>query len=182
MFTRVPPAARERAAFTLIEVMIATGVAAIVGVIVASFTIFSARSFATMANYTEMNQDSQLALDKMFKDIRQARQLTSYSSNSVTFLDVNSNSLQFVYSPVSNSLSRISAGHSSVLLSNCNWLEFWAYQPVLVSNSFYCYTAAVATNARVIQVTWSCSGRFLRNQKAPAIENTESAEIVMRNH
>lgn len=170
---------RERAAFTLIEVMIATAVASIVGVIIAGFIMFSARSFASMANYTEMNQDSQLALDKMFKDIRQARQLTSYSSNSLTFLDVNSNSLKFKYSPSAGTLSRISGGQTTLLLSNCNTLEFWAYQPILISNSFYCYTAGVATNARVVQVTWSCSQKTL-GQKAS--EKVESAEIVMRNH
>ena len=181
MFTNSHTTTKERAAFTLIEVMIATAVATIVGVIIAAFTVFSARSFASMANYTQMNQDSQLALDKMFKDIRQARQLTSYSSNSLTFLDVDSNSLQFVYSPVSNSLSRISSGKTTVLLSNSNSLEFWAYQPILISNSFSCYTAAVTNNARVIQVTWTCSRGFLGNQHANT-ENSESAEIVMRNH
>ena len=169
------------AAFTLIEVMIATAVASIVGVVIAGFIMFSVRSFASMANYTEMNQDSQLALDKMFKDIRQAKSLTGYTSNKLTFVDVNGNTLKFKYDPTTGDLSRISGNQTSVLLSNCTSLEFWAYQPILVSNSFYCYTAAVATNARVIQVTWSSSGRFLRNQKT-GTENTESAEIVMRNH
>lgn len=180
MFTDSQSKIRERAAFTLIEVMTATAVATIVGVVIAGFIMFSVHSFASMANYTEMNQDSQLALDKMFKDIRQARQLTAYSSNSLSFLDVNSNSLKFTYSPSAGTLSRISSGQTTVLLSNCTSLGFWAFQPTLFSNTFTCYTPAVTNNARVIQVTWSCSGRYLRKEKAT--EKVESAEIVMRNH
>jgi len=161
--------------------MVATCVATIVGVIIAAFTMFSARSFASMANYSRMNQDSQLALDKMFKDIRQARQLTAYSSTNVSFLDVTNSPLSFVYTPSSRTLSRIGGGQTTVLLSNCNSLVFWAFQPALISNTFTCYTPAVTNNARVIQVTWSCSRRTLGNQSATT-ENSESAQIVMRNH
>lgn len=168
-------------AFTIIEVMIATVLASIVGVIIATFAIFSARSFAAMTNYADMNQDSQLAIDKMSKDIRQTRQLTAVSSNSLTFLDVYGNSLQFVYSPSEGTLSRISSNQTTVLLSNCNSLEFWTYQPVMISNSFDCYTTAAVTNARVIELTWSCSRRILGHTNATT-ESIQSAEIVMRNH
>ena len=157
MFTKRHLATRQRVAFTVLEVLIATALATIVGVIIATFSVFSARSFVTMADYADMNQDSQLAIDKMSKDIRQTKSLTASSSNSLTFLDVNSNSLQFVYSSDKKSLSRISGGNTTVLLSNCNSLQFWTFQPIMVSNSFDCYTTAALTNARVVQLTWSCS-------------------------
>ena len=172
---------KQRAAFTIVEMMIAMGVATIVGVIAASFTIFSARSFVEMSDYSDMNQDSQLALDKMSKDIRQTKSLTGSTSNSLSFLDANGNALQFVYAPDKKTLSRISGGTTTILLSNCNSLTFWTYQHTLVSNSFYCYAASVPANTRVIQVTWSCSRNILGNSKATT-ENIESAEIVMRNH
>ena len=159
--------------------MIAMTIATIVGVIIATFAIFSARSFVEMADYADMNQDSQMALDKMFKDIRQTKVLTSYSSNELDFLDLSGNPLTFVYT--NHLLSRISGNQTTVLLSNCNSLEFWAYQHTMISNTFDCYTEAVPANARVIQVTWSCSRRILGNPKATT-ESIQSAQIVMRNH
>ena len=170
----------KRAAFTVLEVMIATALATIVGVIIGTFTVFSARSFVSMADYADMNQDSQMALDKMFKDIRQSKLLTSYTSNNLSFLDLNGNSLRFVYSADAGTLSRIGGGQTTILLSNCNSLEFWAYQHTMVSNTFDCYSAGAPTNGRVIQVTWSCSRNILG--KKTTTENIQSAEIVMRNH
>jgi Tfp pilus assembly protein PilW len=172
---------KKRTGFTVIEVMIAITLSTIVGVIIATFSIFSARSFVTMADYADMNQDSQLALDKMSKDIRQAKSLTSSTNTSLTFRDASGNSLQFTYSPDKKTLSRISGNNTTILLSNCNSLTFWTYQHTLVSNSFDCYSAAVPANARVIQLTFSCSRKILSNSKATT-ESVQSAEIVMRNH
>lgn len=171
----------KRAAFTFVEMMIAMTVATIVGVIVSGFIIFSARSFAEMADYADMNQDSQMALDKMFKDVRQAKSLTGFTTNKLTFVDVNGNTLKFKYDPTTGVLSRISSNQTTALLSNCNSLQFWAYQHTMISNTFDCYTEDTATNDRVIQVTWSCSRKINGNQKATT-ENIQSAEIVMRNH
>ena len=151
-----------------------------VGAAIAAFSLFSSRTFVSMADYSDMNQDSRLALDKMSKDIRQARLLTSYSSTNLNFLDINSNSLQFVYNSHLGQLQRISGGQTTILLSNCDALSFYAYQHTMKSNTFHCYKAAGATNARVIDFTWSCSRKILG--KTATTENDQAAEIVMRNH
>ncbi len=74
-----------QAAFTLVELMVASALGLLLATAIATFAFFSSRSFVAMASYTEMNQRSQLALDKMSKEIRQARQLTAFSTNSLTF-------------------------------------------------------------------------------------------------
>lgn len=169
----------RRSAFTIPEVLIATTLALMVGIGIAAFTVFSTRTFVAMGNYTDMNEQSRLALDKMSKDIRQARQLTSYSSTNLDFLDVNSNSLQFVYDENAQQLQRISCGQTTVLLTNCDSLQFWAYQHTLISNTFLCYNAATTGSARVITVTWHCSRNILGKATS---ESDEGSEIVMRNH
>jgi len=168
----------RQSAFTLIEVMIASALSLVLAGILAVFFSFSLRSFAAMTNYADMNQKSQLALDKMSKDIRQARSLTAYTTNSLTFLDVNNNTLQYKYT--NGTLVRISGGVSTTYLTNCDSLQFWIYQHTPISNSFDCYLPAGATNARVIQMTWHCSRKILGTKATT--ETVESATLSLRNH
>src|SRR6185436_2111609 len=99
---------RGRAAFTLIELMVATALSLVVATAIALLAFFSSRSFVAMTHYTEMGQLSQLALDKMALEIRQAHKLTAYATNSLTFSDVNGNPLQFTYDPTARTLVRVS--------------------------------------------------------------------------
>ena len=170
----------RRAAFTLVELMVASSLGLVLMTAVATFSYFSSRSFVTMADYTEMNQQSQYALDKMIKEIRQVRQLTAYATNSLTFLDANTNSLQFTHDATARELRRVSGGQTNTLLTDCDTLQFWIYQHTVISNTFDCYDSANLTNARVIQVTWNCS-RNIRGKKATT-DNVQSAKIAIRNH
>ena len=170
---------RRRAAFTLVELMVAATLSVVIATAIATFAFFSSRSFVVMTNYTEMNQRSQLALDKMSKDIRQARLLGAYSTNSVTFTNADGTPLSFTYSPGTRKLVRVSGGKTNTLLSDCDSLQFWIYQHTMVSNSFDCYLPAYVTNARVIQITWKNS-RTVLGKKATT-ESVESSKISLRN-
>ncbi len=173
--------ARRTGAFTIIEVLIASSAAVVVAIGIASFTMFSARTFVAMGNYTDLNEADRIAIDKMSKDIRQAHSVTAMSSNSLTFNDVSNNSLQFTYNASAQQLQRISGGtNTTVLLSNCSSLTFSTYQHTLISNTFLCYNDGVTNNSRVIQVNWSCYRKIMG--KNSTTENDESSEIVMRNH
>lgn len=171
---------QRQSAFTLIEVLTASAISLVLAGILAVFFAFSLRSFAAMTNYADMNQKSQLALDKMSKDIRQARSLTAYTTNSLTFLDVNNNSLQYTFDPNKGTLARVSGGVTTTYLTNCDSLTFWIYQHTPISNSFQCYTPSVVTNTRVIQVTWHCSRQILGTKATT--ESVESATLSLRNH
>ena len=170
----------RRDAFTLVELMVASALALVLLAAVATFSYFSSRSFITMADYTDMNQQSQLALDKMIKEIRQVRLLTAYATNSLTFQDANGNPLQFTHDKNARELWRVSGGQTNALLTDCDALQFWIYQHTMISNTFDCYDPAYVTNARVIQVTWNCS-RNIMGKKATT-DNVQSAKIAIRNH
>lgn len=180
MFTKSLSKPRRRAGFTLVEVLITMAISLILAAAIAAFYLFSSRSFLALNNYTDMNLLSQLALDKMSKDIRQAKQVTAYTTNSVTFTDVNGNPLQFTYNSTAKTLSRVSGGQTTTYLTNCDSLQFAIYQATPTSNTFTCYTPAYVTNARVIQVSW-VTFRTIRGNKATT-ESMESAQIALRNH
>ena len=171
---------KRQLAFTLIEVLLASALSLVLAGILAMFFAFSLRSFAAMTNYADMNQRSQMALDKMSKDIRQARSLTAYTNNSLTFLDVNNNSLRYTFDSSKGTLVRVSGGTTTTYLTNCDSLNFWVYQHTPISNSFDCYLPAAVTNTRVIQVTWHCFRKILGTKVTT--ENVESATLSLRNH
>src|SRR5438128_4971532 len=67
----------HRQGLTLIEVMVASGIGTLVLAAVMAITFFSARSFAAVSNYVDLDAKSRTALDKMSQEIRQADALKS---------------------------------------------------------------------------------------------------------
>jgi len=167
-------------AFTLVEVMVATGLAGIVATVIAMLSYFTSRSFVAATNYTDMALLSRMALDNMSRTIRQSRQVTAYSSNSITLLDASGNSVQYILNPTTQKLLAVSGGVTNTYLSGCNSLEFWIYQRTPKSNNFVCYDPAYVTNAKLVQVTWSCSRQILGSNVNNEV--VESASICLRNH
>ena len=172
--------ARRARGFTLVAVMVASAVGVILIAIITSLVFFSARSYVAMSNYTDMGQRSQLALDKMSKEIRQARQLIAYTTNSITLKNFDGTGLAFTYDSQLRTLTRIADGKSTVYLGECDSLYFNVFQHTMKSNTFDCYDPAYLTDARVVQVMWHCSRPILG--KKATTENVQSAKIVLRNH
>jgi prepilin-type N-terminal cleavage/methylation domain-containing protein len=178
MFTRRSPIRRR--AFTLVEVMVATALAGIALTAMALLSYFTSRSFVAATNYTDMALLSRMALDNMSRAIRQSRQVTAYSTNSITLVDAGGNTVQYTLDPATRTLINVSGGVTNTYLTGCNSLQFWIYQRTPMSNSLTCYTPANVTNAKLVQVTWACSrqifGANVNN------EVVESASICLRNH
>ncbi len=170
----------NRKAFTLIEVMVASALGVLAMAVVASLFWYSSRSFAAVANYVDLDQVSQFALDKMSREIRQARKLTDFSDTSMSFSDVDNNPLSFNYDPETRTLVRVSGGQTNTLLQGCDFLKFSKYQHTAISNTFDAYEPAYITNTKLVQVTWMCS-RTILGAKVNT-ESVQSAKIALRNN
>jgi prepilin-type N-terminal cleavage/methylation domain-containing protein len=177
---RVTRPTPRRAGFTLIEVMVASALGVLALAIVGALTWFSSRSFAAIANYVDLDQASQFALDKMSREVRQAQSLTDFTSTSLTFADVDNNPLSFIYDPERRTLVRVSGGQTNTLLQGCDFLEFSKYQHTAISNTFDAYTPAFVTNTKLVQVTWMCSRKILGAKVNT--ESVQSAKIALRNN
>jgi prepilin-type N-terminal cleavage/methylation domain-containing protein len=172
--------AKDSRGFTLIEVMVATALAGIVVTAIAMLSYFTSRSFLAATNYTDMAMHSRMALDNMSRTIRQSRQVTAYATNSISLLDANGNTIQYALDPATGSLVYVSGGTTNTYLTGCNSLQFWIYQRTPKSNSFTCYNPAFVTNAKLVQVTWSCARQILGSNVNNEV--VESASICLRNH
>lgn len=171
---------RRAAGFTLPELVIAAGVSLLVLLVIGLLSFYASRSFVAVTNYVSMDQNSQLALDKMSREIRQARQLTGCTATSLTIQDADNKPVQFNYDPGSRELIRVSGGATNVYLTDCDSLQFTYFQRTVISNAFEAYDVAFVTNSKLIQVTWVCSSSIL-GAKANT-ESVQSAKIVLRNN
>ena len=73
--------------FTLAEMLVAIGVSSLIVVTILILTVSTGRSFAEMVNYVDLDHYNRVALDMMTRDLRQARYLESFGSNSMRFVD-----------------------------------------------------------------------------------------------
>src|SRR5258708_28562221 len=139
------------------EVLIASGLALVALLALVLLSLYASRSFAAMANYMDLDQTSRLALDKMSREIRQARHLTDYTPTSLTFQDRDNNPLQFVYDPQARTLSRIGGVPTNIYLTECDSLRFSHYQGNTISQTLDSYAPASVTNTKLLPVPLVCS-------------------------
>lgn len=169
---------RNRTGMTLVEMVVAVGIGMVVLAVTASLTLYTARSFAALGNYNDLDQASRNALDVMSRDIRQTRSLASYNTNDLTFLNQDGSTLRFVWNPNSKTLSKIQGGTTTVLLEQCDNLRFGTSQRN-PTNNFNFYPNSTLGTAKLIDVSWICSRQIL--QKKVNTESVQTAKIVIRN-
>lgn len=188
MFIKPPP--KRDAAWTLIEMMVGVGVFSISGLALATIFLFSVRSYTAMANYAVLDQYNRQAMDKLTYEIRQAQQVSSYSSNatSSSLGIVNGSGLNVTYTfDASNQrVTRTgSDGSFAVLLTNCNLLNFGLYMRPPTNGSFEVYPVSTGSGSnwqqmvKVVQLSWKTAMTISPTMKVQS-EDIQTARIVIR--
>ena len=78
----IRPTQRSRSAWTLVEIMVAVAVFSIVGLVLMGTYLFSVKTMASMYNYALLDQSNRQAMDQLTREIRQARKVLNYTTNS----------------------------------------------------------------------------------------------------
>lgn len=178
MASRITFTKQRSAAFTLVELMIATALGVLGTAAVLSYIVFSARSTAALDNYFDLNLHTQLAVDQMSQQIRQVQKLTAGSTTNLTFQDYDGGVLEYNYDPVGQVLTRAKNGARQTLLTGCNSLQFSFCQRTPLSNTFGAYSTSTSTNTKVIQLSWNSFRSAGVGQTNT--EGTASALVVIR--
>jgi hypothetical protein len=165
-------------AFTVLEMAMALGLATIVVGTMAMATVFTSMTYEATGNYADLNRASRLALDTMTRDIHQAKTLTSYATNALTFTDQTNGTFSYTWIPGPGTLTRIYNGQAKVLLNNCDSLMFRIFQRC-PSNDFSFWPAGTPGDAKLIDVSWICS-RSIFGQKMNT-EASQTARVAIRN-
>jgi len=163
-----------------VELTLATGISSLLLLAAASLTVHTARSYAAISNYVELDQDSRYALDLLTRIARQADGVMSFSDHQIT-LSYELQQVQFAYSPEAKTLTFVNTNNTSkVLLNDCTFLKFDVFQRNCIGGT-YDQHATTLTNseAKLVRVAWVCSRALINNLLNT--ESVQSAKIVFRN-
>ena len=178
----IKPAPRTNRGWTLIEIMVATGVFSISGIALSAIFLFSIRSFAAMANYSALDHANRHALDILTREIRQARAVVDCATNSITVMDGDGASITYYFDPQRKQFIRaVGGGTSEVLLEDCNLLSFKLFQRNPINGTYDIYPAATnnwQATVKVIQLTWKTSRTLPHG--AVNSEHVQTARVVIR--
>lgn len=169
------------AGWTLVEMMIAVAIFSIAGAAVGSAYIFSLRSFQALSNYSVLDQQNREAVDQLTREIRAAKLVTAYNNGSSSSLHLISRAnadITYTINNYSQELRRTSNSVTSVLLRDCNLIQFGVgSRPFAQDGTF---TPTTDTNQiKVVYLSWK-TGRSLPGGVTNS-ENIQTAQVVMRN-
>jgi Tfp pilus assembly protein PilW len=170
---------RSRAAFSVVEFLVAMGIGFMALAGVMALSIYTARSFAAMGNYMELDKNSRSALDRLTQLIREADGLTEYAPHRID-LSYHGMPMAFVYSPETKTLDMVNTnGVSRRLLDDCTFLEFHIFQRNPVAGTYDQYPSTLEeSEAKIVQVSWICTRSLVGNLMNT--ESVQSAKIVIR--
>lgn len=174
----------SRRAFTLVEVLVAIAIGSLLLVAVLSLTFYSARSFAALTNYVDLDNYSRNALDHMTREIRQADRVMAGSDEHALHLRVHDvvsgadRSISYVYEPAAETLTRLVDGTvDRVLLHECYHLRF-SYHQRNATSDWEALPATTVESTKQVRIFWEC-GRMILGDRANT-ESVQSARVVLR--
>ncbi len=171
---------RSRRAMTLMEVLIASTISVVVFAAVGKLAVSTARSFVAMGNYGDLDRASRTALDILSRDVRQSRQLLTYTPKQISLRANDNGTNTYSYNSSTGNLTRQSGGTNKVLLTQCDYLNFSIYQRNPSNNwSWYPVSSSQLATTKLIDVSWKCSRKIL-GEKVNT-ESVQTAKIVIRN-
>jgi prepilin-type N-terminal cleavage/methylation domain-containing protein len=181
----IKPSGSPKSAWTLVEMMVAVALFSIASTAMSTLFLYSIKSFASMANYAMLDRENREAMDRLTRELRQAKYVAAYTSNSIgnslTFHSGNGTDVTYAFQQGQRRMVRVENGVSQVVLTNCNLLEFGLFQRNPSSNSYGLLPVASANwtqSVKVVQLTWKTS-RTVINGPVNS-ENVQTARVVIR--
>ena len=169
---------RPRAGFTLVEMLVGVALGMMVLTAVASMYLFSLTSYASMANYADLNGKNRLASDIISRDIRSASSVASVTPSQLV-LHFATTDVNYTYDANLATLTRVQFGQRRLLLKNVDYLVFHLYQRPATNANYEQFTAATPATAKMVAFEWACSQRVYRAVKTSS--SHEAAIVELRN-
>jgi hypothetical protein len=163
---------------SFVEMLVATSIAGVILAALAMLTVFTGRSFASMANYVDLDKDSRNTLDVLTSEIRQADSVVSYSSTNLVVTNRAEGVLiSYTYKPAEQILLRTKGNASTTNLTQCEAFSFTYFTDVTITNSFEQYPATGTNDLKMVQISWRCFRTVIGKRNT---ESIQSAKIMIR--
>ena len=183
------PSTRRRTivlGFTLVELLVTVGLGTLVVAVIATLTVFGARTFASLVNYTELDQKGRNSLDVMCMEIRQTTSVISMANTatmkSLTFTNADLGQIiKFTWMSATETMVFEKTGQPArTNLTGCERWDFALYNKapnVSATNVTFNATTDPA-NCKLIDMSWTCYRKII-GQKLNT-ESVQTAQIVLR--
>jgi hypothetical protein len=185
----IHPAHRRRFAvgMTLVELMVATALSSLIMATVGALSIYSARTFAAMGNYTDLDFKSRYTLDVVSREMRQATAVVdSSTTNSVKYVALTnmdtSTGLKLTWDSNARTLVFSKTGQpDQTCLTECDTWNFSLFNraPNISSTNLSFNAATNLTDCKLLNMSWKCSRTILGSKLNT--ESVQTAQIVLRN-
>lgn len=171
---------RVRRAFTLVEVLISSSLAAFILTGVMTCFLFIGRSGANIQNYNDMESQSRRGLEQFAEDARQASSITWNSANSVTLV-VDSVNITWAYA--SGTLSRqYSTSTARSMITGITSFTYKAYSISGTEITDFSTASALSTAGQTTkQLQISLEAARTSTTAARATNLVLSARYILRN-
>jgi hypothetical protein len=169
---------KRSAGYTLVELLIGTALGVMVLAAVGSMYLFSVTSFATMANYAELNSKNRMASDIISRDIRSAYSVTSVTQYQLV-LHFAQTDVSYTYDPDLRTLTRLQFNQPRILLEGVDYLGFSLYQRPVTNATYEQFPAATPTTAKLVAFEWSCSQKIYRSVQTS--QSLQAGMVELRN-
>lgn len=194
-FFQTRSASRSNAGgMTLMELLFAMGIGSVVLAIIGLLMMYGTRSFASLGNYSILNEQSHSGADRITRELRQATAVVAWETNSlpkwllITNVTVapngstNAYSVKYLWDTDRQLVARKSTDtEDTVLLEGCDEWGFtlWKRFPDSgATNGFF--PATNGADCKMITMRWRCS-RLVAGMNSVNTEAEQFAQIVLRN-
>ena len=172
---------KSKAALTLVEMLVAIGVGSIVFTVLGSLALYSARSFSSMVNYSDLNKENRQALDEISQVIRQSRGLSKRTDDAtyISFFTSGTNKVSYTYDKNAKTVTERKPGENpKTILKNCIvWTnEIFQKTPPQGSTNF---TRTPDFNlCKMVEFRWTCDSGT--SSSGTNSQNVHSMKVVIR--
>jgi hypothetical protein len=150
-------AKRHRAGFSFVELSIALGLSSVLVLVLASLSLYTSKRFVATAASTELSYKSRNALDLLTSDLRQMTSLTNFTTNSITVLDLATNTTSYTWDSATKQLQRVKNGGVRILLEECDWLAFSMFKASPIDGQLDVEPTTKTKECKALKVEWTCS-------------------------
>jgi hypothetical protein len=163
---------------TLVEYIMALGVAGILLAAIASLMVFGARSFLALSNYSELDANNRITIDTMTRDLRECNRVISCTATRLDIEDSVGGTISYNYSQGAGTLTRTQNGVPKTMLTGCDTMSFNLGTRNPIGGTFAVVSTTDVTYAKVVNVAWNCSRTILGSKVNT--ESVQTARIVIR--
>jgi prepilin-type N-terminal cleavage/methylation domain-containing protein len=167
-----------RAGWTLVEMMVALVLGAIILAAVVSTSIALTNTLVAIVNYNDLDQNSRNTLDTMSRDLRNTATVTAISTSSITASNYLTGDIVTYAWDGSSQFTRTFDGTKTLMLTNCDYLAFSGYQRN-PTNNFQFVPASTPSEVKLISVSWRCYRNIIALKLNT--ESVQTAKICIRN-